>query len=92
MDEKKGIVGIAKSVLSATSSMLNKKAEAVVSITPDKEGWNVIVEVLERKAIPDSMDLLGRYGVKTNQNGEIQSCNQVLLRHRNDTTALELEA
>ncbi len=83
-EKEKGIVGVAKSVLSEMGSMLNKKAECVVSINPDKDGWKVVIEVLERKAMPDSMDLLGRYEIKTNQDGEIQNYNQILLRHRND--------
>ena len=83
------MVELAKSVLSAMNIILNKKTESVVSIAPDKDGWKLIIEALERKAMPDSMDLVGRYEVKTDQSGEIHNFNQILLRRRSDTTALE---
>ncbi len=90
MQKENSIEELAKLVLSSMSSMLNKKVESVVSINPEKEGgWKFVVEVLERQAIPNSMDLVGRYEVKTNQNGEILNFKQVLLRHRNDATRLE---
>ncbi len=80
---------LANSVLSAMNSILNKKAETIVSVNPDKEGWRIVVEVVERVAVPSSMDLMGRYEIKTDHNGKIRSYNQVLLRHRNDAIVSE---
>jgi hypothetical protein len=61
-----------------------RKAETVVSIEESKDGWYVIVEALERKGIPDSQDLLGRYQVNFNANGKILGWKQILIRKRFD--------
>jgi len=67
------------------------KVNTVVGASKDEEngGWRVMVELLEKAAIPDSMDLLGTYEVLLNEEGEIIEFERKGLRKRGDTEKIE---
>lgn len=44
--------------------------------------WCVEVELVERKAVPDSMDLLGLYRVTADGSGNVLGFERVSLRYR----------
>lgn len=49
----------------------NLEVSNVVGISKTEEdGWLVTVELIERKSIPDTQDLIGTYNVIYNDNGE----------------------
>lgn len=85
----KGILDINKQCIAATERALDKKAEAVVSMSKEAKGWKAVVEVLERKAVPDTQDLLGRYELTLNEDGELLGYKQVLVRRRQDRLGVE---
>lgn len=64
--------------------LLDKKAESVISVKKEENEWKVLVEVLERRAVPDSQDLLGRYELKLDENKELLGYERVVLRKRTD--------
>jgi hypothetical protein len=64
---------------------IRKEPETVTSVEEVEGEWRVTVEVLERKAVPDSQDLLGRYEIRLNKNGELIGWTQKILRRRCDT-------
>jgi len=66
-------------------NLIRKEPETVTSVEEVEGEWRVTVEALERKAIPDSQDLLGRYEIRLNKNGELIGWAQKILRKRCDT-------
>jgi len=64
--------------------LLDKHAESVISVTKEEDEWKVLVEVLERRAVPDSQDLLGRYELRLDENKELLGYERVVLRRRQD--------
>ena len=86
---EEGILEINKRCLAAAESALNKKVESVISMSKEAEGWKAVVEVLERKSVPDTQDLLGRYELTLNDAGELLGYNQVLVRRRQDRLGIE---
>ncbi|MBS3760780.1 MAG: gas vesicle protein, partial [Halodesulfurarchaeum sp.] len=52
---------------------LDHQVEDVIKIESNDAGWRVVLEVLEREAVPDTQDILGRYvfsvGTKGNVSG-----------------------
>ncbi|MDI6884266.1 MAG: gas vesicle protein GvpO [Hadesarchaea archaeon] len=79
---EKEIMDITRRSLAAMESALNKKAESVISVTREGAEWKAVVEVLERRAVPDTQDLLGRYEVRFTREGSMLGYKQVLLRQR----------
>ncbi len=66
-------------------NLIRKEPETVTSVEEVEGEWRVTVEALERKAVPDSQDLLGRYEIRLNKNGELIGWTQKILRKRCDT-------
>ena len=58
---------------------------AVIGLSKTEEGWAVSLEALERKAIPDTMDLLGRYEVRLDSEGNLLGFERKKLRKRGET-------
>ena len=80
----KSLVEMGKLGLSSLKELINKPMEQVVSVVKDGQGWKVVVEALERRAVPNSQDLLGRYELKFTAGGQLLNYRQVMLRHRID--------
>jgi len=88
---EKGILDINKRCVAAAESALGKKVESVVEMLKEAKVWKAVVEVLERKAVPDTQDLLGRYELTLNEGGELLGYKQVLVRRRQDRLGVEFE-
>ena len=74
-----------KTVLAEFPTLANLKASGVIGVSHGEEGWVVSIEMLEKKSIPDSMDVLGLYEVKVDDRGKIIDFSRVKLRKRGDT-------
>ncbi len=61
------------------------KEPAGIGIRKEKEGWIVTIEVIEKKSIPDGMDVLGTYDVHLSAKGDLISYRRKELRKRMDT-------
>lgn len=58
---------------------------AVIGLSRTEEGWVVSLEAVERKAIPDTMDVLGIYEIRLDSEGNLQSFERKKLRKRGET-------
>jgi len=57
----------------------------VKGVSKDEQGWHVKVEMIEKKSIPDGMDLLGLYEVTLDDEGNVLKFERGKLRKRADT-------
>jgi len=83
-NSKPTIENITDSAIDAVRQYISKELETVVSVEAAEGGWAVVVEVLERRAVPDTQDLLGRYEVKLNKQGKMLGWRQKMVRKRSD--------
>jgi len=67
-----------------TKKYISKQPETIIGIEQKEGEWKVTVEALERKAVPDTQDLLGRYEIRLNKNGELIGWTQAMIRKRAD--------
>ena len=67
------------------ATMCKKPDEGVTSLSKKEDGWMVCIELLEKKAIPDSMDILGLYEISLNNEGGFLGVERKKLRKRGDT-------
>jgi hypothetical protein len=65
-------------------ALLNRDVPNVTSASKVEDGWQLTLELIERKAIPDSQDLLGMYEVFLNEEGYLTSYERVRVRKRMD--------
>jgi len=75
---------VADLALSIAKKYISKEPETVVGVEEEKGEWKVTVEAVERKAVPDTQDLLGRYEIRLNKNGELIGWKQKMIRKRSD--------
>ena len=61
--------------LTACSTVLARK---------DESGWCVQVEVVEKKSLPDSQDILAKYELTLDEDGELMNFTRVGMRRRMD--------
>lgn len=66
-----------------------KQVTDVVSVEKAGKEWHVMLEVLERKAVPDIQDILGKYELKLDGDGVLLGYKRVELRRRGDLGAEE---
>lgn len=67
------------------TGLTNLPVDAITGLSKDDGVYTVLLEALERKAIPDSMDVLGIYEVHLDNEGTILSFKRKRLRKRVDT-------
>ncbi len=79
-----GILDLGEKSRGIIEELLDKHAESVISVTKEENEWKVLVEVLERRAVPDTQDLLGRYELKLDENKELLGYERVVLMRRQD--------
>ena len=67
------------------SKFSKSRVDGVTGLSKTEEGWIVTLEALERRAIPDTMDVLGLYEVRVDNQGNLLSFERKKLRKRGET-------
>jgi hypothetical protein len=57
----------------------------VIGLSKAEGGWVISLEAVERRAIPDTMDVLGLYEVRLDSDGNLLGFERKKLRKRGDT-------
>jgi len=60
------------------------ETSSVVAATRKDDGWQIIIELIERRAIPDTQDLLGEYEILLDNEGDMISYERRGMRRRMD--------
>ncbi len=63
---------------------LSKTPDTIISIGENDDTWTIVIEVIERKVIPNTQDLLGRYKIQLDKRGELLGWKQTMIRRRSD--------
>ena len=65
-------------------SVLNLRFSGITAVSRQDDGWRVTIELVERAAVPDTMDLIGVYEVHLDAEGELTGYERVRVRRRCD--------
>jgi len=65
------------------------KEPAGVGLRKEKEGWVVTIEIIEKKSIPEGMNVIGTYEVKVDGKGEILGYEKIAMRKKTDTESFK---
>lgn len=71
-------------VKATAQRILNKHIEGIVKCDRRDKKWVVVVEALERRAVPDSRDILGRYTFVLDEDMNLLGYEQTMIRCRSD--------
>ena len=64
--------------------MTGRPCEAVSSLNRGRDGWRVVLEVIELERIPRTTDILASYSVELDENGELMGYERINRYYRND--------
>jgi hypothetical protein len=67
------------------AEVIGLKLSSTLSASKDDRSWLVSVEMIEKKSIPDGMDILATYEARLNDEGELLEFSRKKLRKRIDT-------
>jgi hypothetical protein len=62
---------IAMSAVEQAQQLIGRPIESITGMEKDGDGWTVTVEVLELERVPTTTDVLGKYEVTLDKNGEL---------------------
>ena len=65
-------------------ALLNLKVSVITSVAPDEGGWRVCADLVERRGIPDTNDLIGVYELRLDAAGNVLRYERTRLRRRGD--------
>lgn len=82
---KTGMWEIANHAQGELAQMTNLKPSGIIGISKEDAGWLIKVEMLEKKSIPENMDILGSYEIRLDEGGHVINFGRVRLRKRGDT-------
>jgi hypothetical protein len=74
----------------AAEELLEHEFEGVIKIeTKGADGWRTVVELVERSAVPDTQDIIGRYEITLGRGGSVTGY-ELLERYRRGEMKEEL--
>ena len=62
---------IAERAVEQMQNLMDRKIEAVTGLAKDGDGWTVTLEVLELERVPSTTDVIGKYEVTLDNDGEL---------------------
>lgn len=68
----------------ASQGVLNLGLASITGAIKTDQGWRVTMELVERKAIPDTQDLLGVYEMLLDDEGHLTGYERIRMRRRMD--------
>lgn len=71
-DARPNAVKIARAAKEQLTELVGKESETVIGVQRTDDGWEVDLEVVETRRIPDTTDVLAIYRVQLDRSGEIE--------------------
>ena len=84
--ELNGVLDVRRAVESLAPDVIGRELDAVIGVEAVDDAWRAVVEVVERPAVPDSQDIIGRYEIELSD-GSVTGFRRVDRYRRSDTTA-----
>ena len=79
------VVEVRETVIETATSLVGHPLDNIVAITGREDGWKATVEVVERTAVPDTQDILGRYELLLDDSPIVTEYRRVGRSRRGDT-------
>lgn len=83
-DEPSTIVTVRNRVRDEVPQLIGRQLDGVTSLRRGEEGWVATVELIERRSVPDTQDILGQYEVSLTEDGVIDEYRRLETYRRAD--------
>lgn len=85
-DEVGSILEVRETVHAVAERLIGQELDGVVEITRNGDDWLATVEVVERHAVPNTQDILGKYEVVLDTAGTVTGYRRLDTYRRGDTS------
>jgi hypothetical protein len=72
-------------VRDSAGDLIGRPLDGIVEIERDDGEWRALVEIVERNSVPDTQDIIGRYALDLDGDGEITGYRRLDRYRRGDT-------
>jgi hypothetical protein len=62
---------LARTAVTTLAQLTGRQPETVLGLRKEEDGWQLLVEVVEMRRVPNSTDVLGCYAVNLDKNGDV---------------------
>lgn len=83
------IGSVIKKARNELSELTGLPLSSTLKTVKEDKGWRVLVEMVEKRAIPDGMDVLATYEVLLDEDGNLLEFSRKGMRNRMETVAEE---
>jgi uncharacterized protein YdbL (DUF1318 family) len=80
-----GIVEVRNRVRDAAGDLIGRALDGIVEIERSDGEWRALVEIIERRSVPDTQDIIGRYALDLDDEGRITGYRRLERYRRGDT-------
>ncbi|RRJ29539.1 gas vesicle protein GvpO [Halocatena pleomorpha] len=87
-DGEADLIDIRNRVREITADLIGRDFDGVSAIRREEDNWVIVVNLIERHSVPDTQDIMGRYEVHLDSDGDITGYHQ-LNRYRRSYTDYE---
>lgn len=88
-EEPSNIVTVRNRVRDQVPQLIGRELDGVTSLMQGEEGWVATVELIERRSIPDTQDIIGQYEVSLTDDGVIHEYRRLETYRRADGSDYE---
>lgn len=80
------LIDVRNKVRDSAADLIGRRLDGISGIQRTDDGWAAIVNMIERRSVPDTQDILGRYEITFSSSGEIEGYRRLSRYRRGDTT------
>lgn len=85
-DGGSGVMAVRDTLRENVDELLGKPMDGIVGIARTDDSWEATVEVIERRSVPDTQDIIGRYEIRLSDEPAIVGYSILQRYRRGDTT------
>ncbi|MEA1931494.1 gas vesicle protein GvpO [Halohasta litorea] len=79
------IIEIRNQVIELSTDVIGRGLDGIIEVSRDEDNWRAVVEIIERRSVPDTQDILGQYEIELDEQGEVIGYRRLEKYRRSDT-------
>ena len=84
-EDNASLIEVRSHVRDTAADLIGRPLDGISGIQRTDDEWSAIVDMLERQSVPDTQDILGRYEISLDANGNLKGYRRLNRYRRGDT-------
>jgi flagellar biosynthesis GTPase FlhF len=79
------IIEVRNQVIELSTDVIGRGLDGIIEVSRNEDNWRAVVEIIERRSVPDTQDILGQYEIELDEQGEVIGYRRLEKYRRSDT-------